>query len=445
MSEYLQVNRFLMGRMPDPSRQRLVILTGARQTGKTTLVKAVYPDLRYVNLDAPENREAVRAIASASWARDVGAAILDEAQKEPSVFEKVKYAYDDGALPFSVLPGSSQILLLKRIRETLAGRVSLFELWPLMMSEIREAPSGGFTADALPTDVSSSGGSRIPAWRAPGKPLPPPLVDRLFTAASLKDIFADIPGVLLDREDETARRAEAYILQWGGMPGLLPLTDDERRQWLKDYGFTYLERDLGDLARLDDLSPFRKFQRLTALRSGCLLNYSELARDAAVSVDTARRYLEYLRLSYQTVLLPPYHVNLTSTVIKTPKVYWLDIGLLRMLSGISGAVTGDIYETMVVGELMKWMKTAGRGGEIYFYRTRSGLEVDILLDTPDGVVGMEIKNRRVIASKDVTALKEVARALGSHWRGGLVIYLGDAIKPLADPEIWAVPSRRLFR
>lgn len=443
MSDNIQINRFLIGRMPDPSRKRLVILTGARQTGKTTLVKAVYPDLRYVNLDAPENREAVRSIASASWARDVGIAILDEAQKEPSVFEKVKYAYDDGALPFSVLLGSSQILLLKRIRETLSGRVSLFELWPLMMSEIREAPSGGFPAGALPSGVSSSGGFPV-AGRASGKPLSPPLVDRLFTAASLKDIFEDVPGVLLDREDEAARRAEAYILQWGGMPGLLPLTDDERRQWLKDYGFTYLERDLGDLARLDDLSPFRKFQRLTALRSGCLLNYSELARDAAVSVDTARRYLEYLRLSYQTVLLHPYRVNLTSAVVKTPKVYWLDIGLLRMLSGMSGAVTGEIYETMVVGELMKWMKTAGRDGEIYFYRTRSGLEVDILLDTPDGVVGMEIKSRRVIAQKDITALKEVARGLGGRWRGGLVIYSGDAIKPLADPEIWAVPSRRLF-
>jgi hypothetical protein len=270
------------------------------------------------------------------------------------------------------------------------------------------------------------------------------LVDRLFSEAPLKDVFADIPGILLDREDEAARRAESHLLQWGGMPGLLTLSDDERRQWLKDYGFTYLERDLGDLARLDDLSPFRKFQQLTALRSGCLLNYSELARDAAVSVDTARRYLEYLRLSYQTLLLPPYRINLTSAVIKTPKVYWLDVGLLRSLSGMRGAVTGEIYETMVVGELMKWMKTAGRDGELTFYRTRSGLEVDILLETAAGVVGMEIKNRRVIAPKDVTALREVARGLGDRWRGGLVIYAGDTIMPLADPEIWAVPSRRLF-
>ncbi len=408
-------------RLPDHSQRRLVIVTGARQTGKTTLVKAAYPRLNYINLDAPENREAVRAVASASWARDVGTAILDEAQKEPVVFEKVKYAYDGGDLNFSVLLGSSQIPMLKRVRETLAGRVSLLELWPLMMSELREgAPDSS------------------------GIPPSPPLADRLFTEAPLKDILGNVPGVLLDREEQEARRAEKHLLRWGGMPGLLPLTDEERAQWLKDYGYTYLERDLGDLARLDDLAPFRKFQRLTALRSGCLLNYSELARDAAISVDTARRYLEYLRLSYQTLLLPPYRANLTSTAIKTPKVYWLDIGLLRSLAGIDGDATGEMYETMVVGEFMKWMKTAGREGELFFYRTRSGLEVDILLETAAGVVGMEIKNRPVLAPKDVTAIREVARGLGGRWRGGMVIYTGDAIKRLADPEIWAVPSRRLF-
>jgi len=134
MSEYIQLYRYLNSRLPGVERKRLVLLTGARQTGKTTLAKAKYADLRYVNLDAPENREAVRTIASAFWARDIGPAVLDEAQKEPVVFDKVKYAYDDGALSFSVLLGSSQILLLKKIRETLAGRISIYELWPLLMS-----------------------------------------------------------------------------------------------------------------------------------------------------------------------------------------------------------------------------------------------------------------------------------------------------------------------
>ncbi len=417
MSENIQIIRRLASRLPNSGQRRLVLLTGARQTGKTTLAKAIYPDLRYVNLDAPENREAVRVLMSAAWSRDIGPAILDEAQKEPVVFEKVKYAYDDGGLSFTVLLGSSQVLMLKRIRETLAGRISIYEMWPLMMSEI-------FGQAAVTTAL--------------------PLVDRLFMDTGCDAIFENQPQILLAEEDDCRRRAEDYLLQWGGMPALLPLSDADRYQWLKDYGYTYLERDVADLARLDDLMPFRKFQRLTALRSGCLLNYSELARDTGISVDTARRYLEYLRISYQAVLLQPYHVNLTSMVVKTPKIYWLDIGIVRQLMGIQKTVTGEIYETMIVGELIKWMKTGNRDGEIYFYRTRSGLEVDVLIDTPFGVIGVEIKSRQNLAAKDTTGLKEIAKALGSRWRGGLIVYPGNRLYPIEAPQIWAVPSRRLF-
>jgi len=418
MSDNKQIFRVLESRLPVYTKRRLVLLTGARQTGKTTLAKAKYSDIRYLNLDAPENREAARTVASTLWARDIGPAVLDEAQKEPIVFDKVKFAYDDGALSFSVLLGSSQILLLKKIRETLAGRISIFELWPLMMCEIFNN-----------SEVALAG---------------PPLVDHLYAGRGCDEIFENQPGVLLEKENALRRHAQDYLLQWGGMPALIALPAEERRQWLKDYEYTYLERDVADLARLDDLMPFRKFQRLAALRSGCLLNYSELARDAALSVDTARRYLKYLRLSYQTVLLPPYHANLTSTVVKTPKVYWLDIGLLRHLTGRQDTVTGEIYESMVVAEFVKWMKTMGCDGDLYFYRTRSGLEVDILLESSAGVVGIEIKSRPTLASKDITGLKEIASALGKRWRGGLVIYSGNEIKRLAGPHIWAVPSHRLF-
>jgi len=271
-----------------------------------------------------------------------------------------------------------------------------------------------------------------------------PLVDRLFTSMNCDDIFGEQPGMLLDNDNALRLRAQDYLLQWGGMPALITLNENERRQWLKDYEYTYLERDVADLVRLNDLLPFRKFQRLAALRSGCLLNFTELARDATVSVDTARRYLEYLRLSYQTVILPPYHSNLTSTVIKTPKIYWLDVGLLRYLTGMQEATTGLIYESMVVAELLKWMKTMQHDGDLYFYRTRSGLEVDVILETSSGIIGMEIKSRRTLAAKDTAGLKEIANIIGKRWRGGLVIYSGNEIKRIASPQIWAVPSHRMF-
>lgn len=411
-------DRLLTNFLPLSTSTRLVVLTGARQTGKTTLAKIKYPELRYVNLDAPENREILRKISTPSWAATVGNSIIDEAQKEPVVFEKIKYAFDEKAISFTLMLGSSQILLLKRVRESLAGRVTLFELWPLLMSEI----------------LSETG--RIKAE--------PPLLDRLLTEKSLDDVLKAAPPALLDKDEDRIRTAEMYLLRWGGMPALLPLLDEERWKWLKDYQFTYLERDLSDLARLDDLEPFSKFQKLAALQSGQLLNYSDLARDTTVSVDTARRYLEYLRLSYQVILLPPYYRNITSTVVKTPKLYWIDVGLMRQLSGRREEVGGGIYETLVVSEIWKWLKTVQRSIDLYFYRTRSGLEIDLLLARGDGLVGIEIKGRKTVVPSDIRAMKEIAAVLKSQWLGGIVIYQGDEIRKISDPLIWAVPSRRLF-
>jgi hypothetical protein len=230
------------------------------------------------------------------------------------------------------------------------------------------------------------------------------------------------------------------------MPALLAIDDEGARwKWLKDYEYTYLERDLSDLARLDDLAPFTKFQRLSALRSGRLLNYSDLARDASISVDTARRYLEYLRLSYQVILLQPYYRNLTSSVIKTPKLYWLDLGILRRLSGRREESGGEIYETYAVSEVYKWIRTAQNNVEVYFYRTRTGLELDMLIGFEGGrYLGFEVKGRPKVVPKDIRAMKAVAESLGRDWAGGIVIYRGDEITKIAEPSIWAVPSRRLF-
>ncbi|RJR26020.1 MAG: ATP-binding protein [Desulfobacteraceae bacterium] len=412
--------RALSVRLPAPGTRRIVVITGARQTGKTTLSRARYGKLRYLNLDAPENRQALRELSTFAWANTVGEAVIDEAQKEPAVFDKVKFAFDEGRISFTVLTGSSQILLLSKIRESLAGRAFFYELWPLMQCEL----------------------SRIQG-RAAG--IKPPLLDQILASESVGSVLGKIPEVILEEEDVVYREAEGHILKWGGMPALLDLPDEERWEWLKNYGYTYLERDMADLTRMSDLMPFRKFQRLSALRSAMLLNYSDLARDSGISVDTAKRYLEYLRVSYQAILLQPYHKNLTSSVIKTPKLYWADIGVLRQLVGLKGDPTGQIYETMVVAEIFKWIRTSGLEADVYFYRTRSGMEIDLLIETPAGLFGIEIKSRASVAGKDFTSMLAVAESVAKEWRGGLVIHTGNRVTRLSEHDIWAIPSRRLLQ
>ncbi len=410
--------RWLAKRLPQPGRRRLVVLTGARQTGKTSLARAAYPDLRHLNLDEIEVRDQVRGIRTARWADTVGESVIDEAQKEPTVFDKVKYAFDEGAIDFSVLLGSSRILLLDRVRETLAGRAFLYELWPLLASEVRHAAG-------LDPDV--------------------PLLDRILTAERRIDsALRSEPEVLFGTEESERRSAIEHLGRWGGMPELLQLDDDDRREWLRSYQQTFLERDLADLTHISDLEPFRALQTLCALRSGRLLSYSELGRDAGISAQTARRYITYLNLSYQIVLLPPFRRNLTSAVVKSPKLHWIDLGLQRHVTRQWGELTGEQFETLVVGEIHKWCSTLGRSVGLSFYRTRSGMEVDLMAQTATGIIGIEIKNRTRTVRSDISALRSVAAELGEEWLGGIVVFRGDRIERIdAEFDIWAVPIHRL--
>ena len=366
MNENLQyIKRAIELYLPDYKQNKIILITGARQTGKTTLVKHKYPKLKYINLDAPEYREMLREIPSARWGFDVGNAILDEAQKEPTIFEKVKFAYDENKINFSIILGSSQILLIKKIRESLAGRVWIYELYPFLLSELT-------------------------------KNLENNLFNRIIKAKSLKKALESEPSFLIE-DRNSAKYFESLMLKYGSMPPIFHIErENDKKKWLKDYSYTYLERDLSDLARLTDLMPFRKFQRLSALRSAKLLNFSELARDTGISVDTSRRYLEYLKISYQTTMLYPFYENLTSSIVKTPKIYWLDIGLLRELTGYWGdLITGEIFETFVVGEFYKYIKTHQLDISLYYYRTRSGMEVDLLLELNGKILLVEIKNSKI--------------------------------------------------
>jgi uncharacterized protein len=414
--------RWLSNRLPTAATRRVLVVTGARQTGKTTLVRRTYSTLRYFNLDVLETREQLRQLATTSWSRTVGASVIDEAQKEPSVFDKVKYAYDEGQIDFSVLLGSSRFLLLDRVRESLAGRAFVFELWPLMASEIRTA------ATASP-EV--------------------PILDRVLDAREpLGSLLRELPPVLLGDDDRERREAMTQLATYGGMPELLRLDDSSRREWLRSYQQTFLERDLFELARLSDLEPFRKLQRLCMLRTGQILQYSNLARDAGIGATTARRYLEYLRLSYQIVLLQPYATNLTSQVIKTPKLYWMDLGLLRHETMQLGPLDGPLFETLVISEIKKWIDTSGRPADLSFYRSTGGLEVDALIRTPYGLLGFEVKLRDTVVDSDARALRAIAAVAKpplERWLGGVVVYDGSEIRCIDEERaIWAIPAHRLF-
>ena len=418
MWENIQLNRLVKVGLPKSNEHIIVLVTGARQTGKTTLLRSVYPELSYFNLDAVEFREQLKQISTFAWAKDVGNSVIDEIQKEPELMNKIKFAFDEGNLNFTALSGSAQILLLKNTRETLAGRVMLLELFPLMLSELIHGQE---------TEI------------------PIPIIGKLLKTDSPSDILRKLPSTLLGDYWDTSKSAEDYILKFGGMPALLHIPDQDKKSgWLRDYSIAYLERDLNDLARLNDLMPFKTFQQLAALRSANLLSYSELSRDAGIGIETARRYLEYLRLSYQSILLQPYHKNLTSMLVKTPKLYWLDNGLMRQLAGFGfDLMNGQIYENHVAAELVKYFRTVKSEAKLSFYRTRSGMEVDFIIETNGKLIGIEVKNRDSINKKDYTSLNKLKESAGEDWILGIILYRGNEINEVSE-GIWSIPSCRFF-
>ncbi|WP_297056265.1 DUF4143 domain-containing protein, partial [Thermosulfurimonas sp.] len=202
---------------------------------------------------------------------------------------------------------------------------------------------------------------------------------------------------------------------------------------------TYLERDLADLARLRDLEPFLLCHRLAALRAARILSYSELARDAGISVATVRRYLRYLELSYQILFLPAWAGNPAVRLIKSPKLIWFDAGLQRVLSGQLQGLTGEQYENAITAQILTTLRSLGLRFSAFYLRTAGGLEVDLLLETPAGFVAVEMKAREKVYRKDATPIERGRRLFGNRLRLGLVIYRGEEIFPLTE-SVFALPD-----
>lgn len=405
-------------------RRAVVVLTGARQTGKTTLVRDLLPqtggaDSVYLSLDDPDER--LRLAVDPVRRLDHGSklVILDEIQKQPALLDAVKLLADRGEGRRFLLLGSSQILLLGKVRESLAGRATLLDLWPLALVERVEG-----------SIVPPSGLDLI--WREGGKGL-----RRLAEAAPSAD------------EERVWRGHAEEHLAWGGFPALEPLPADERRTWMRDFRRTYLERDLADLGRVADLDQFALAQNLLAARTGQILSYSEVARDLGVAVNTVRRYVRFVEISYQAYLLRPWRTSPTTRLIKSPKLYWTDPGFARLLTERGDPGDGPIYESYVLGELLRWGSWQIELPALYFYRTSGGREVDFLLKGTDRIVAVEAKAGRRADRSDAQPLTEVLQDLRGPGIGpktrrtGIIVTRGREIEELA-PGIWAVPDWRLF-
>src|SRR6185436_6067519 len=205
------------------------------------------------------------------------------------------------------------------------------------------------------------------------------------------------------------------------------------------YQATYLERDLADLANLRDLEAFAHCHRLAALRAGSLLSYSELARDAGLPVTTVRRYLRYLDLSYQTLHLPAWAGNPSVRLVKAPKLIWFDSGVQRALSGEIGGLRGEQYESALVGQILVTLRSLGIRVDASYLRTSGGLEVDLILESQEGLLALELKARPKVDARDATAIEKARKILGNGYRGGLVIYRGDQVLRLTE-SVFAVPD-----
>lgn len=417
--------RGLLSRLKERlARWPITVVTGARQTGKTTLVRNLLPAAGeaspvYFSLDDPDER--LRLAADPVRRLDHGdhLVILDEVQKQPALLDTVKLLADRGKTHRFLLLGSSQILLLKQVRETLAGRATLLELWPLALAERVESQQ-----------VPPSGLDRI--WRE-GEP-------------ALQKMVEEAPSA------EPARLwrglAEEHLV-WGGYPGLEPLTEEERLTWLRDFRRTYLERDLADLGRVADLDQFALSQNLLAARTAQLLSYSEVSRELGVAVNTVKRYLRFLEISYQVFLLRPLFPTVTARLVKSPKLYWTDPGLARLLSERMGVADGPIFETAVLDEFLRWSSWQPDPPQLHFYRTSGGQEVDFVLHSAKCLLAIEAKAGRSAHRTDARPLVDLLQSVRmpglsrSACRLGLVVTRGREVEPLA-PRVWAIPDWRLF-
>ncbi|MFA7229943.1 MAG: ATP-binding protein [Victivallaceae bacterium] len=361
----------------------VVAVTGPRQSGKTTLCRALFPGYDYVNLEKPDVRQFAQEDPNSFLAQFKNPVILDEVQRTPELFSYIMPIVDERRqMGEFILTGSQNFQLMESIAQSLAGRCATFKLLPLSISEL---------AGKSNLDVLKLAGSEVVA-----------------------------PGGMDCYEQ----------LFKGGFP---PLYDRglEPSDWLAQYTQTYLERDVRTLLNVGNLETFERFLRLCAGRSGQVLNIASLADDAGVSSVTAKRWLSLLKASFSITLFRPHLRNFNKRLVKSPKLYFYDTGLLCYLLGIRSAaelrvhsLRGAIFETYVVSELTKACFNAGIEPPLYYWRDSQGHEIDIIVENGEKLFPIEIKSGQTVASSMFNVLNWWQDLTGV--KGGMLIHGGDS-------------------
>lgn len=351
----------------------VVAIVGPRQSGKTTLVRTAFPDRQYANLEDLETRELATSDPKGFLAAFPDGAVLDEVQRAPDLFSELQVRVDaERRQGLFVLTGSQQFNLMAGVTQSLAGRIALVPLLPFSLGELaREGRAPERLEDLL--------------WRG----LYPPVHDR----------------------------------------GLDP------RVWYGNYVQTYLERDLRQLIAIRDLSTFQRFLRMCAARSGQLLNLSGLADDCGVTHNTARAWISVLEASFLVHLLRPHHANLGKRLVKTPKLYFSDPGLAAWLLGIESAdqvathaLRGGLFETWLISDLLKSRFNIGLASNLFFWRNRSGLEIDFLADKGERLIAVEAKSGQTISRDYFKAIDTWQELAGDKVTSSWLVYGGSKVQ-----------------
>ncbi len=384
----------------------VVMVTGARQVGKTTVLRHLCGSERtYVTLDDPLVRSLAEEDPALFFQRYRPPLLIDEIQYGPKLFPYIKMAVDGDRRPGMFwLTGSQHFHLMRNVSESLAGRVGIVHLHGFSHRELtgRAEQSGPFIPDM----------DRIAEHGGDGK---------RFTLMEL------------------------YRRIWRGAFPAIALDDGmDRDLFYSSYVQTYLQRDIRDLARVGDEMAFLRFLRVTAARTGQLLNMADLARDADISQNTAKSWLSILETSGLVYLLEPYHTNTTKRLIKRPKLYMPETGLAAYLTGWSspetlerGAFSGPVLETWIVAELLKSYRHSGRQAPFHFYRDRDGREIDLLIER-DGVIHpLEFKKTASPSRNDIRHFNVLENLPVETGSGGLICLAGTVL-PLSGKHM-AIP------